>query len=598
MNVLGLFGFGMNPGACLLRDGRIDGFAEEERFSRVKAAPGQFPGRSAAWCLGRARLELGDVDRIAFAWDASKYPYGMLGALLRPYLRYRLRASGRNGGRGRDATFATVVANLLQYTPARLREEIRLGLRAQGLRGDVPEIEFVPHHLAHAASAYFCSAFDEAVVLTLDGSGEDVSTQIAIGRGERLEVVESVPIPHSLGWFYAAFTAYLGFTPYRHEGKLMGLAGLGHARARDNRWPERLERVLRVEDGRYEVDPTFTRFGSHTHAERFTDALADFVTSFDSRLAPLLPGERGDDGATSRCLDPGYVDLAWGVQRRLEEAVCAVAARAARTHGPRNLCVAGGVGLNCKMNGALRSGTAFEHVFVQPSCHDAGAALGAAMVVAQRGGDGVRNPLDSACLGPEWSPAELRGLLDECGLRAQECEDVAARAAEELAAGRTVGWFQGRMEVGPRALGARSILADPRRTDLQAALNRVKAREAWRPFCPSVLDEARGEVLQDAAHAPFMTTAFQVRPERARELAAVVHADGSVRPQTVRADASPRYHRLLGAFRERTGLPLVVNTSFNFDGEPIVCTPREALRCFYSTGIDVLALGDFVLSKT
>jgi carbamoyltransferase len=500
----------------------------------------------------------------------------------------------RQGG----ATLLSAVSNLLKYTPSRLSEDIRLGLRAQGLGGDVPPIEFVPHHVCHAYSAYFCSPFDEAVVLTLDGSGEDVCTQVAVGRGERLSVQETIPIPHSLGWFYAAFTAYLGFAPYRDEGKFMGLAGLGHARAADNPWPERLSAVLSVQDGSYAVDPTYTRFGEHSHAERFTDALAALITRFDPELRPVLPGEcSAAAGGRSRYLAPAYVDLAWGVQALLEQAAATLAERAQRTHGVANLCVAGGVGLNCKMNGALLERTPFERIFVQPACYDAGAAIGAALVVAQSGGDAIRNTLRDAYLGPGWSPAEIGAVLDSCGLSAPRCEDVAARAAEEVAAGRVVGWFQGRMELGPRALGARSILASPRIADLQRRLNAVKGREPWRPFCPSILGEAFGELVEGADEAPFMTTAFTVRDARREALGPATHVDGTVRPQSVSREASPLFHRFLCDLRARTGLPFVINTSFNGSGEPIVCSPLEAVRAFYASGLDALAIGDVFLTK-
>ncbi len=596
MIVLGLIGFGMNPAAALLVDGRIVAAAEEERFVRVKAAPGLFPGHAARFCLRQAGLKLGDVERIAFAWDAGKYPYKMLASLVRQYVRYRPRASASGSARGADATWLKVASTLFEYTPGRLREDIRLGLRAAGLDGPLPPIEFVSHHLAHACSAYFTSPFRDALVLTLDGSGEDVCTQIATGRDERLSVQHTIRIPHSLGWYYAAFTAYFGFAPYRHEGKLMALAALGEERAASNPWPERLARVLRSEGDGYEVDPTFTRMGAHSYAERFTDALAELLTGYDPRLVPIVP--RSSNG-TSAHLDPAYVDLAWGVQARLEQIVIDLARRAAQQHGLRKLCIAGGVGLNCKLNGALLESGAFDAVFVPPACNDAGAALGAAMAVAQNGGDAVRNELGHAYLGPEWSPDELRAALASCRLSAVECPDVAARVAEELERGRVVGWFQGRMELGARALGARSILANPLDAAIQRRLNlEVKGREPWRPFCPSVMDERRSELFEADHPSPFMTVALRARESCRASAPSAVHVDGSVRPQTVASGASPLYHRMIGEFALRTGAPFVINTSLNYDGEPIVCTPQEALRCFYASGLDVLALGDFVLTKT
>jgi len=593
MIVLGLFGFGMNPAACLLVDGKLVAAVEEERFTRVKSAPGQFPGGAVRFCLEAAELGLGDVDRIAFAWDARKYPYRMLGALARQYLRHRPRA-----GAGSDATLLKVVSTLLEYTPGRLREDVRLGLRQEGLAGEPPPIEFVPHHLAHACSAFYTSPFREALVLSLDGSGEDVCTQVAVGRGDRVDVEQAIRIPHSLGWFYAAFTAYFGFTPYRDEGKLMGLAALGAVRGESNPWPDRLARVLRTTSDGYEVDPTFTRLGEHSLAERFSDALAELVTGYDPRLAPILPRRRPDP-TPSPCLDPAYVDLAWGVQARLEQVVLALARRAGARHGLRNLCVAGGVALNCKLNGALLASGAFDAVFAPPACHDAGAALGAALAVARDAGDDVRHQLQHAYLGPQWSQDEIRATLASCKLRAQVCDDIAARVAEELERGAVVGWFQGRMELGARALGARSILASPLAPDIQRRLNlEIKGREPWRPFCPSVLDERRAELLQGASPAPFMTIALRAREPWKERTPAAIHVDGSVRPQTVEQVHSPVYHHLLWEFARRTGVPFVLNTSFNLAGEPIVCSPQEALRCFYASGLDALALGDFLLTKT
>jgi carbamoyltransferase len=293
MNVLGVIGFGKNPGACLLRDGQLVAFAEEERFTRFKGSHGFFPGKAIEYCLAAGGLQLGDVHRIAFAWDCTKYPYHMLSQFAREYLKYRGPAArayhrDRNGGGG----VLTAAANVFKYTPAKLREEIRLGLRAQGIKGDVPPVEFVSHHLSHAYSAYFCSPFREAIVLTLDGSGEDNCTQLAIGRGDTLTVKDNLLIPHSLGWFYAAFTAYLGFVPYRDEGKLMGLAALGEERRAQNPWPERLGTILRVSNGAYEVDPIYTRLGGHYFGERFTDALVKFVTDFDPALEPVAYGEK------------------------------------------------------------------------------------------------------------------------------------------------------------------------------------------------------------------------------------------------------------------------------------------------------------------
>jgi carbamoyltransferase len=602
MNVLGILGFGMNPGACLLRDGELVAFAEEERFTRFKGSHGFFPGKSIEYCLAEAGLKLGDVHKIAFAWDSNKYPYLMFRQLARQYVKYRgaaSRAYRKQPGDGGNVLMAA--SNVLKYTPGHLREEIMLGLRASGIMGDVPPVEFVSHHLCHAYSTYFCSPFNEALVLTLDGSGEDNCTQLAIGRGDRLEVKENILIPHSLGWFYAAFTAYLGFIPYRDEGKLMGLAALGEARRAQNPWPERLSRILKVSNGSYEVDPLYTKFGGHYYAERFTDALVKFVTDYDPSLGPIGYGEKialNGGPPVGKYLDPKYVDLAWAVQEKLEQAAKALVERAVREYGIKNLCIAGGVGLNCKMNGELLQATAIDNIFVQPAANDAGTAIGAAMIVAQAGGDKIWNRLEHVYYGPGFSNAEIKKALDGCKVPYEESKDVVTRVADDLAAGKIVAWFQGRMEFGSRALGGRSIIANPVFPGMKEKVNnQVKYREGWRPFCPSMLDEAKDDYLQGACEAPFMIVAFPIKEDKRALIPSAVHVDGTVRPQTIKRDVNPRFHALISEVGKRTGHPVILNTSFNVRGEPIICAPLDAVRCFYSTGLDTLAIGDFVLSK-
>ena len=606
MNVLGVIAFGKTPAACLLRDGKLVAFGEEERFTRLKGSHGMFPAKAVQYCLDEAGIDLGGVDRIAFAWDAGKYPYHMLGSLGRQYMKYRGAASRawhheQNGDGGGMANMFNAAANVLRYSPAMLREEIRLGLRAQGLMGDVPPIEFVSHHLCHAYSTYFCSPFQEALVLTLDGSGEDNCTQLAIGKGDTITVKENIYIPHSLGWFYAAFTAYLGFTPYRDEGKLMGLAALGEERRNQNPWPERLEKILRVTPNGYEVDPIYTKFGGHWFAERYTDALVKFITAADPRCQPIAYGQKvamNGGPPVGAYLQPHYVDLAWAVQEMLERAALSLVRRAVTDYGVKNLCVAGGVGLNCKMNGELLQSTPVDRIFVQPASYDAGTAIGAAMIVAQGHGDDPRNVLEHVYYGPGYSNGEIKKALDGCKVSVEEPSDLVATVADDIAAGKIVGWFQGRMEFGARALGGRSIIANPVFPNIKEKVNnQVKYREGWRPFCPSMIDEVKEQYLEGAAEAPYMICAFPVKEDKRALIPSGVHVDGTVRPQTVTEQANPRFHALISAVGKRTGHPVLVNTSFNVRGEPIICTPLDAVRCFYSTGLDTLAIGDFVLRK-
>ena len=600
MNILGMIGFGWNPGACLLMDGKLIAFAEEERFTRLKGSHGFFPGKAIEYCLREGKLGLSDVHRIAFAWDASRYPYQVLGAMAGQYLKYRSAAAKAYTREKSRSSVLTAFANILKWTPAKLREEIKLGLRAQGFKGDIPPIEFISHHLSHAYSTYFCSPFKEAVVLTLDGHGEDYCTQLAIGTGEQLTVKESVLIPHSLGWFYAAFTEYLGFIPYRDEGKLMGLAALGEERREQNPWRDRLKKIIRTANGTYEVDPISTRIGGHYYGERFTDALTKFITDFDPEMEPIAYGEKSmiDGQVQSKYLLPKYIDLAWAVQDKLEEVAKAIATRAVRHYGIANLCVAGGVALNCKMNGELLHSTPTERIFVQPAAHDAGASIGAAMVVAQMHGDSIRNELEHVYYGPGYSNDEIRTALDGCKIAYTPCDNIAERVAESLAEGKIVGWFQGRMEFGARALGGRSILANPVIPGIKDQVNhQVKYRESWRPFCPSLCTEYKDEYLEGAAEAPFMIVAFPVHPDKRELIPATVHVDGTVRPQTVSKTVNPLFYQLIETLGKHTGHPVVLNTSFNVRGEPIICTPLEAVRCYFSTGMDALAIGDFLLQK-
>ncbi len=600
MIVLGLIGLGENPAACLVRDGVLVAMAEEERFTRLKASHGMFPTRAAAWCLGSEGLELGDVDRIAFGWDADRYPWQVGRTFARTYARHRGRSRKAQRTEGEGMPMSAAADVLLQWHPARVREAIRHGLRAGGAKGDIPPVEFVEHHVAHAWSAYPLSGFDRAGILTMDGSGETTCTQLAIGEGDRVRVLDRIPIPNSLGWFYAAVTQYLGFLPYRDEGKLMGLAALGEERRDHNRFVEPLSKVLTVDGASYEVDPVYTQMGSHYYGDRFTDELADLLTSVDPTVAPIAYGEKAEiDGRPqSRYLLEPYVDIAWAAQELLERAALGQARRLVQDHGVEDLCLAGGVALNCKMNGELLRHSGAKRIFVQPAANDAGAALGAALYVAAGLGDDVRRPLEHVYYGPGFDNGEIKAALDGSGLDYQLAHDPATQAAEALEQGRIIAWFQGRMEFGARALGGRSILANPVQAGTRDRLNHeVKYREYWRPFCPSVAGGCETDYLVAPGEAGYMIVAYEGTDRMQENLPAVVHVDGTIRPQVVRREANPAFHDLIDEFGKRTGHPVVLNTSFNVRGEPIICTPLEAVRCFYSNGLESLFIGDFILTK-
>lgn len=569
MIVLGLSPY-TNPAACLFVGGRLTAFAEEERFTRVKGSHHRFPGESLKYCLAQAGLSLDEVDLLAIPYDAPYYPLGFLKQVAGAFLR---GGSGGGGGllRGASTVLGKAFHNSAPFLKARLRE----GLRAHGIAGRLPKVEFVNHHLSHAASACAFSGFDSALALVVDGSGANCCTALYDYEKGALKLLEEHELPHSLGWFYAGVTEFLGFAPYQDEGRTMGLAPYGKSAPALR---EKLAKVLTLEAGGYRVDPSYLLAGRHSRGVHFSDRLVDLFGEPRGAAAPLL--ER-------------HQDLAWEAQDLLETAVKSLVRAAVSRYGKTKVCVAGGVGLNCKMNGALLEGTGAKDVFVFPAANDAGACVGAAWLRA----GAAPERLEHAYYGPEFSAGQVKAALDEVRMPYTEPGALPEEAARLLARGCAVGWFQGRMEFGPRALGHRSILANPLAAGIKDRLNaKVKFREAWRPFCPSVLDESRGRYMSKGAASPFMTVAHRLRPGLER-LASIAHVDGSMRPQTVTRESNPDYHALLSAFGRLTGEDILLNTSLNVMGEPICHSPRDALRCFSASGLDALAIGPFLLEK-
>jgi carbamoyltransferase len=568
---------GIDPAAALIEDGRVVAYIEEERLLRNKHAANLFPIRSIEACLKLGGAGLGDVDAIVYGWDAPRYGSG---AMARFYDEVNVRFPPD------DATRRWQQRNVGLFTPAALRRTLVSNLvRHFGVTPDkVPALHFVPHHESHAAAAFYLSPFDEALVLTLDGSGDSDCTTVWRGRGATLEALHRIELPHSLGWFYAAITEYLGFDAYDGEYKVMGLAAYG----REN-LELRAKLAQIVKPGAlgfdYEVDPSYLHHGAHTYSDRFTDQL------------PVLFGMPPRQGP--RKLDPIHEDLAFEAQRLLEETVIRLVQHFQQATGLRTLCIGGGVGLNVKLNSRLHRMDLFDHVRAFPIPSDSGLAIGAA-IAHHVAVTGTRPPpLDHVYLGPEFADEDIENQLQQCGLAYHRPDDLATATAELLAGGKVIGWFQGRMEGGPRALGGRSILADPRAIAARDRVNAaVKFREYWRPFCPSLTIEAAARYLVKPDDAAFMILAFEATEQARREVPAVVHVDNTVRCQTVDARTAPRYHALLEAFEHKTGVPVLLNTSFNVKGEAIVCTPRDAIRCFSATGLDALVIGAFVVEKS
>jgi len=571
--ILGLNAFHGDAAAALVIDGELVAAAEEERFNRIKHVAG-FPALAAAWCLRDAGLEPRALDHVAIGRD----PRANLGPKVRQTTR-RLRNPRYVVERLRSMRSVTGTKDELA--------------RALSTPPDALLAEFhrVEHHLAHAASAFFVSPFDEAAVLTLDGFGDFASALLAHGRGNRLEVLDRVTFPHSLGIYYTAITQWLGFPKYGDEGKVMGLAPYGDPEVHR----ERMRELVRL-DGLFELDLDY--FTHHVQGVDMTWAAGSPTIGriFSSRLEDAF-GPAREPGSE---LAKHHEDVAAALQAVLEEAYLHLVREAHRRTGSANLCLAGGVALNAVANGRIRPETPFEEVYVQPAAGDSGIAVGAAYHVWNNELGRPRGfVMEHAYTGPHYSDDECAQALREAGLEPERLDDDALfrTVAERIADGDVVGWFQGRMEFGPRALGNRSIVTDPRRHDMKDTLNaRIKHRERFRPFAPSVLAEKAGEWYEQDYTSPFMILVYKTRPEKRGEIPAVNHVDDTGRLQTVEERVAPRYHRLIAEFARLTGVPIVLNTSFN-ENEPIVMTPREAVETFLKTRMDVLVLGNNLVRR-
>jgi carbamoyltransferase len=571
---LGVFGFGPNPAAAIVQDGKIVAFAEEERFNRIKMAPTSLPIASILYCLKTAGLNIEQIDALGFAWNSPDYIATAPDIFAKTRAQFDISSDDYN----------TLYENSLiwAFHPSRIRTELcqALALKGQYLRPD--RIKFLRHHLCHAASAYFPANLEGASILTIDGSGEQFATVLWSGSGSSIKEIESITLPNTLGGYYASFTEYLGFKAYEEEGKLMGLAPYG---AYSEDMQRRLDEVIPFDakSGSYQVNPRMRYAGRRSYGRRFTD---DLVELFGS---PRLQGDTISDR---------HKAIAFNVQHRLELIVAAIVRRLIKKTGSTNLCLSGGVAMNCKMNGKLAELPEVERIFVQPASSDNGVALGAAYLLAQRAGVNRFAPMTHAYWGPEYNEDEIVEAVRESKLPFRRSGNIIEEAACFIRDGLIVAWFQGRMEVGARALGGRSILANPLMPDMRRRLNlEVKHREDWRPFCPSLPIEAYDRYFDNDHNCNFMILAFPVRQEVQHLIPAVVHVDGTARPQTVSRESNPRFHALLEEFGRLTGHPVLLNTSFNIQGEPIVCTPTQALRCFGGTGIDVLVMGDFMVLK-
>jgi len=592
MQILGISAFYHDSAAALVRDGEIVAAAQEERFSRKKH-DSRFPAHAVQFCLAQAGARLPDVDYVVF-YDK---PFLKFERLLETYI-----ALAPSGLRSFQMAIPLWIREKL-FQKSLLHDELKL----LGEFDWMNRLLFTEHHQSHAASAFYPSPFEEALVLTMDGVGEWATTSVAMGRGNRLEILKEIHFPHSLGLLYSAFTYYTGFKVNSGEYKVMGLAPYGSPRYSK----VILDRLVDLK-----ADGSF-----HLNMEYFNYCAG--LTMTNARFDALFggPPRKPDELLTQR-----HMDLAASVQAVLEEIVLRMTRSLAGETGAKNLCLAGGVALNCVANGKILRDAHFERIWIQPAAGDAGGALGAALAAyylfqnQPRHLNGCGDRMHGSYLGPEFTQSEIENRLEKSGAKfavLEECE-LLEQCVDALVEEKAIGWFQGRMEFGPRALGARSILGDPRSPRMQSMLNlKVKFRESFRPFAPSVLRECVADWFELDTDSPYMLLVADIVQSRRKamtpeqqelfgieklnvprsDIPAVTHVDYSARIQTVHQETNPRYHALLERFYRRTQCPVVVNTSFNVRGEPIVGTPEDAFRCFMGTNIEVLVVGNCLLRK-
>ena len=595
MYILGISAFYHDSAACLIKDGKIIAAAQEERFTRKKH-DSSFPCHAIEYCLKEASIKTSEINDVVF----YEKPFLKFERLIETYLAFAPKG------------FFSFLISMPLWIKEKLFQKTNIINQLNILLGDDVNWEerllFSEHHLSHAASAFYPSPFENAAVLTLDGVGEWTTTSLAVGKGKELNVLKEIHFPHSLGLLYSAFTYYIGFKVNSGEYKVMGLAPYGEPRY-CGLIKDKLIKI--ANDGSFRLDMSYFDF-----AVGLTMTNKKFDKLFDG------PPREFESELTQKDMD-----IAASIQKVVEEIIVKLGKDISDKTGEKNLCLAGGVALNCVANGVLSREKIFEKIWIQPAAGDAGGALGAALCVwylhhlNDRKLSENRDEMKGSYLGPEFSNEEIKESLNNLGAKYVELsdDDLILRVARALTEGKAIGWMQGRMEFGPRALGARSILADPRSPNTQKQLNlKVKYRENFRPFAPSIISEYKKDWFDSEEDSPYMLLVANVNENKRYEIdkddldllgldklkiirssvPAITHIDYSARIQSVHEDTNPKYHALISKFKEMTGCPIVVNTSFNVRGEPIVCSPVDAFRCFMGTEIDILAIGNYLLIKT
>lgn len=569
MYTLGLSSYAHESSASLLKDGEIRFVLEEERFNRKKHT-WEFPEGAIRECLKQEGISIHEIDHFTFYWQPLKEVLGNVGHVLRYFPESLNLLSAPSGGEA--LKFSTRV-QLMQSVGKELQKRFDLP--------QTPKIHFVEHHLSHAASAFFVSKFEEAAILTMDGRGESTSTMMSVGKGNRITKIKEIKVPHSLGFLYAAITQHLGFRPFFDEWKVMGLSAYGKPT-----YVKDFEDLLTLtDDGGYRLNLQYFKF--HTHGQ--TQWVSDL---FLQKFGPQRPYEGP--------YEQKHFDIAYGLQALIEKVGVQLAKHLRGITGLDHLCMTGGVVLNCLMNKRIVEEAGFKEYFFQPIASDAGTSLGSALYHYHQILNQPRKYIFNSCyLGNEFTNQEIENALKNKKIPYRRSSDIAAETARHIAAGKIVGWFQGRMEAGPRALGNRSITVDPTDPGMKDRLNsRVKKREFYRPFAPSVLEEKCNEYFKMPRDldSPFMILIGDVHEDKKKVLPAITHNDGTGRVQTVSKYLNPRYWQLIHEFEKIKGVPVLLNTSFN-ENEPIVATPEQAIDCVFRTEFDVLAIGDFLVEK-
>lgn len=576
MIILGINAYHGDAAACIVIDGEIKAACEEERFNRIKHCAG-FPALAIRACLNQMQIPLEQIDLIGISRDPK--------ANLSKKIRYVLKSGKKISGliRSRLDNARKII---------HLQDEFDRAFRlTKLLKAKIHQVE---HHLAHMASAYYPSSFDQAAVLSIDGFGDFVSTKWGLGKGNRLSVLGQIEFPHSAGILYTALTQYLGFPHYGDEYKVMALAAYGKPL-----YEKEFEEIIASDSkGNFRLNLDYFLHASSGVEMNWKEGSPHLSTCFSPKLVELLgPARSPEEPITER-----HQNIAASLQKKFEIIYFNLLRSLYQKTRLKNLCLAGGCAFNSVANGKIREETPFEHIFIQPAAGDAGTALGAALYLQHTSaGSAPRHQMQHVYLGPAFESVEIKAALTRTGFtNYQELkeENLIRQTARSLAQGKIVGWFQGRLEFGPRALGNRSLLADPRRKETREWLNRrIKGRENFRPFAPALLEEAVPEYFEAAEPDYFMTRVFKIRKEKQPLIPAVTHIDGTGRLQAVRQETNPKFWSLLQEFKKLTGIPLLLNTSFN-ENEPIVCTPDEAIQCFKRNEIDVLVIGNFFVNRS